>query len=182
MSIAMTVVIAPSRRLRCLLAGFGASLFAAACAAGLSVPGGFSPLGSFAAGPLVAATLLFAGVCVLHTALGPAMVHRIDISGVGQLRLTVQQGVRTGACDGLPARLLPGSTLWPRLLLLRLETARGAPAGTAADGPRGWFRGRWPGRRGLVCRTVVVLPDSVPPDALRALAVALGGANGTRGA
>ncbi|QOY93064.1 hypothetical protein IM543_15965 [Massilia sp. UMI-21] len=177
MSIAMTVVIAPSRRLRCLLAGFGASLLAAACAAGLPACAGVSRYGGFAAAPLVAAALLLAGLCVLHAALGPAMVHRIDISGVGRLRLTVQQGVRTDACEAFPARLLPGSTLWPWLMLLRLETA----PGPAPDGPCGWFRGCMPARRKLVCRNVVILPDSVPPAAMRALAVALGGAGGAGG-
>lgn len=148
MSIAVTVVIAPSRCLRCLLAGFGAFLFAAACAVGLAASPGF------AAAPCVAAALLFAAVCVLHAALGPAMVHRIDISGPGQIRLTVKQGVRQDKCKGLPARLSAGSTLWPRMLLLCLETA---------DGTR------------IPMRTsVAVLPDSLPPEAFRALAVALG--------
>ena len=153
MSIAMTVVLAPSRRLRCLLAGFGVSLLAAACAVGLVAPA------RFAAGPAVAAALLFAGVCVAHAALRPAMVHRIDISGPGQLRLTVQQGVALEETDALAARLLPGSTLWPRLMLLRLGTDAGTPGERAAGG---------------ACCSVAVLPDSLTPEAFRALAVALG--------
>jgi hypothetical protein len=156
MSIAMSVVVAPSRRLRFLMVGFGASLLAAACAAGC-----FAPV-QFTAGPAVALALLFAGVCVTHAALGPAMVHRIDISGPGQLRLTVQQGVRPDKSAALPARLLPGSTLWPRLLLLRLETVD-------------------EGRRRRVCR-VAVLPDSVSPEAFRALAVAFGAGGGATAA
>ncbi|VXB99542.1 protein YgfX [Massilia sp. 9I] len=144
MSFAMSVVIAPSRRLRFLLAGAGASLCAAACAVGFVTPQ------VFAFGPLVAAALLFAGLCVAHAALRPAMVHRIDLSGPGQLRLTVQQGVRQEETEALPVRLLPGSTLWPRLMLLRL----GTPSG------------------GRHC--VAVLPDSLPPEAFRTLAVALG--------
>jgi hypothetical protein len=182
MSIAMTVVVAPSRRLRCLLAGFGASLLAAAGAVGLPAFASFPGAASFTAGPVAAGVLLFAGACVLHAALGPAMVHRIDISGVGQLRLTVQQGVRMDACEALPARLLPGSTLWPRLMLLRLETARGPAAATAPDRLRDRFCARMRIRRGVVCRSVAVLPDSLPPAALRALAVALGGASGAGGA
>ncbi|MCC2958294.1 hypothetical protein LK542_21990 [Massilia sp. IC2-477] len=149
MSIAVTVVIAPSRCLRCLLAGFGASLIAAACAVGLVAPAGY------AGGPLVALAPLIAGLCVAHAALRPAMVHRIDISGPGQIRLTVQQGVRPERRAALPAVLLPGSTLWPRLMLLRLGTGRRA-SGRAA------------------CCTVPVLPDSLAPDAFRALVVALG--------
>jgi hypothetical protein len=155
-SIAMTVVIAPSRRLRCLLGGFGASLFAAACAVGF-----LSPL-RFTAAPVVAAALLFAGLCVAHAALRRAMVHRVDISGPGQLRLTVQQGVRIDAGAALPVAILPGSTLWPRLLMLRFG---------AAGGSRGWF----------AIRTVAVLPDSVAPEAFRLLAVALGAVEGQGG-
>lgn len=182
MSIALTVVIAPSRRLRCLLAGFGVSLLAAAGAAGLPAFVADPAVARFAGGPAVAGALLFAGACVLHAALVPATVHRIDISGVGQLRLTVQQGVRMDACEALPARLLPGSTLWPRLMLLRLETARGPAADAAPKRRLVRFCARMRVRRDVVCRSVAVLPDSLPPEALRALAVALGGAGGAGGA
>lgn len=152
MSIAMTVVVAPSRRLRCLLAGFGACL----CAAALAV--GCLASARFAGGPLVAAALLLAGLCMAHAAWRVAAVNRIDISGLGQLRLAVQQDVGTEAGGGVPVRLLPGSTLWPRLMLLRLGGAGG--------------------KAGIACRTVVVLPDSVELGAFRALAVALGGTAG----
>jgi hypothetical protein len=149
MSIAMTVLVAPSRRQRCVLGGFGASLLLAALAVALQ--------GTlrFAAGPLVAGALLFAGLCILHAAAVPATVHRIDISGLGQIRLTVQQDVWTEARGGVPVALLPGSTLWPRLMLLRLGAAEGGP-----------------------CRHLAVLPDSVAPEAFRALVVALGAASG----
>lgn len=152
MSIAMTVVVAPSRCLRCLLAGFGACLCAAAFAVGWLAPV------RFAGAPLVAAALLFAGLCMAHAARLVAAVNRIDISGLGQLRLAVQQDVGTEAAGGVPVRLLPGSTLWPRLMLLRL----GGASGTA----------------GIACRYVMVLPDSMEPGAFRALAVALGGIGG----
>jgi len=168
MSIAMTVVVASSRRLRCLLAGFGASMFAAAWAAGSSA---FS---HFTAGPAVAAALLFAGVCVTHAALRPATVHRIDISGPGQLRLTVQQGLRPEKRGALPVRLLPGSTLWPRLLLLRLEASGDGRALAATERARPWWARRWNGMRRPARYSIAVLPDSLPPDAFRALAVALG--------
>lgn len=160
MSIALTVVIAPSRCLRCLLAGFGASLLAAACAVGFAA----SP--AFAAAPCVAAALLFAAACVLHAALRPAMVHRIDISGPGQLRLTVQQGMRQNKCEGMPARLAAGSTLWPRMLMLCLERLEGEGVGPARTSAR---------------TSVAVLPDSLPPEAFRALVVALGAGVGAAG-
>lgn len=168
MSIALTVVIAPSRCLRCLLAGFGASLFAAACAVGLAT----SP--SFAAAPYVAAALLFAAVCVLHAALGAATVHRIDISGPGQLRLTVQQGVRQDKREAVLARLSAGSTLWPRMLMLCLERADDGGVEGTSEGAHGWRRQRWLGSRAPVPTPVAVLPDSLPPEAFRALVVALG--------
>jgi hypothetical protein len=152
MSIALSVVVAPSRRLRLICAGCGASLAAAAFAAGLLAPARFTNAS------LVAAALLFGGVCLLHAALRPAMAHRIDISGVGRIRLTVQQDLRPDASGGMQVRLLPGTTLWPRLMLLRFGPADG---GGKAGG-----------------RCVVVFPDSVAPEAFRALAVALGAVAG----
>jgi hypothetical protein len=149
MSIAMTALVAPSRRLRFVLGGFGASLLLAALAVALE-----GPL-RFTAGPAVPGALLFAGLCVLHAAALPATVHRIDISGPGQIRLTVQQDVGTQARGGVPVALLPGSTLSPRLLLLRLGEAGGGP-----------------------CRHLAVLPDSVAPEAFRGLVVAFGAALG----
>lgn len=176
MSIAVTVVIAPSRCLRCLLAGFGASLLAAACAVGLATPP------AFALAPYVAAALLFAGACVLHGALGRATVHRIDISGPGKLRLTVQQGVRQDKFEALPATLSAGSTLWPRMLMLCLEMAPGGSEG----GAQGHVCTRWmrrrPGARLSHRRSLAVLPDSLPPEAFRALAVALGAGSQACGA
>ena len=160
MSIAVTVVVRPSRCLRLLAGGFGVSMLAVALAI-------FS-LSSlrFTAGPVVSLALLFAGLCLVHAALHSATVHRIDISGLGRIRLTVQQDVRPDAAGGRPVLLLPGSTLWPRLMLLRFGPADGD------DVARGRLA-RW--RAG---RCVVVFPDSVAPDAFRALAVALGAVAG----
>jgi hypothetical protein len=94
----------------------------------------------------------------LHAALRPATAHQIDISGVGQLRLTVQLNGRFDVDGAVAVRLLAGSTLWPRLMLLRL--------GPVGDAP------------GPACRIVAVLPGSVTPEAFRALAVALGAGSG----
>ena len=148
MSIAMTALVHPSRRLRLLLGGFAACLLLAALAAGLEAST------RFAAEPVVAGALLFSGLCLAHAAAVPATVHQIDISGVGQLRLTVQQGGGTDARGGMLVALLPGSTLWPRLMLLRLGGGDGA------------------------CCHLAVLPDSVAPEAFRGLVVALGAALG----
>lgn len=180
MSLAVSAVIAPSRRLRCLLAAFCASLCAAALAVGLLLPERFAFGGAVACAPLLAALslarLLFpaapgwprrprraagrgAGArrlidstAILHAI---ATVRRIDISGVGQIRLTVQQELGKGvpaagnAEPGSPMTLLPGATVWPCCILLRLR---------AADGVT------WP---------LVLLPDAVGAGQYRALAVAV---------
>jgi hypothetical protein len=104
------------------------------------------------------------------------MVHRIDISGPGQLRLTVQQGLRPDDCGARAARLLPGSTRWPRLMLLRLEAGADAASDTRAHAWRGFGR-----RRGPLRYSVPVLADSLPPEAFRALAVAVGALGGPAG-
>ena len=147
MSIAVSAIVRPSRVHRCLLFGAGLSLFAAALVVGLSAPARFHA--SF----LQAAILAGAGAVLMHAGSVRAKTHRIDISGTGEMVLTVQQELRmlgAGAEDGAAAVvLLPGSVVWPPLMLLRLED---------------------PGKR------VHVLPvwrDSVEPGAWRALAVAV---------
>jgi toxin CptA len=77
---------------------------------------------------------------------GSVNASRIDISPVGQVRLTVQQSSER---DALPLSLLAGSTLWPGLLVLRL----GQPGQPAVQ-------------------TVLVLPDSVAHASWRPLALA----------
>ncbi|WP_137173716.1 protein YgfX [Massilia sp. HP4] len=150
MSLAVSVIIAPSRRLRCLLAAFCASLCAAGLAVGLLLPERFAFGGAVACVPLLAALSLLRPL--LHAI---ATVRRIDISGVGQLGLTVQHEWRKGraaaafAASGSPMTLLPGATVWPCCILLRLRAEDGAT---------------WP---------LVLLPDAVPPSQYRALAVAV---------
>jgi toxin CptA len=147
MSIGVSAVVRPSRIHRILLGGAGLALFAAAFAVGVPASARFHA--SF----LQAVILVAAGVVLMHAGLVSAKTHRIDISGTGEMVLTVQQGLRmlgAGAADGAAAVvLLPGSVVWPPLMLLRLEG---------------------PGAR------VHVLPvwrDSVEPGAWRALAVAV---------
>jgi len=141
---ALSIVIAPSCRLRWLLAAMGAVLAAAAAGVAMAAPGRYRAV------ILAVAMLLAASLSLLHAALRRATQQRIDLSGPGQLHLTVQQGVRPDSQASRPVHLLPGSTVWPRMMVLRL----------------GLDNGR--------CRTLVVLPDSVSPDGFRALAVALG--------
>ena len=143
MSIAVTAVVAPSRRLRVLLAASSASLLAAALAVGLLLPGRF-------ASPWAGLPLLLAALALAHAgaSLGATM-RRIDISGPGQLRLTVQQDLCLPDTGGEPVALLAGAVVWPCCMLLRLRAESGAV---------------W---------TVAALPDGMTPGDYRALAVAL---------
>lgn len=81
----------------------------------------------------------------------------LDISPVGQLRLTVylEHGAEHGRDGALPVlRLLPGSTLWPDLLVLCLADAAGRRATVLVQ--RG--RGACPAFRPLAvaCRAIAV--------------------------
>lgn len=143
MSIAVSAVIVPSRRLRWLLAAFSAALCAAAVAVGWLLPARFAFGAVVASAPLFAALLVGYSCAVLPAA---ATARRIDISGVGQLRVTVQQDM---SGNGAAVLLLPGATVWPCCMLLRLRFDNGP------------------------VRPLLLLPDSVGPGQYRALAVAV---------
>lgn len=139
-SIALTAAIGPSRTLRAALLAFALAA-AAACAAVLW------PGAAFHHPFLIAACCALVCVLALHARARRVKAHQIDISGVGQIRLTVQQSVgRHPPAEAV--QLLPASTLWPRLLLLLLRDGGGQVT------------------------ALVVLPDSVAPGVLRALSVA----------
>lgn len=134
MSIAISATIHPSVALR--LAHGALCLAVLACVAW--------------SGPGVAGALLcvagFAGAVSGWRLVKPA---RIDISAVGQIRLTVyHQRDVPHAGIGQAVRLLPDSTLWPGLLVLRLEDDSGR------------------------VHRLIVLPDSAAPDVRRRLALA----------
>ncbi|MES2295441.1 MAG: protein YgfX [Pseudomonadota bacterium] len=142
MSIAVCAVIVPSRALRAALYAFAV----AHVAAGALVASAIFP---FSQRSLLLAACLLAGALCARAAARPSKPRRIDISGLGEIRLTVQQDVRLKGADGAPPqRLLPASTLWPDLLLLLLRDPHGNTS------------------------VLVILRDSVDPDAFRALAVA----------
>jgi len=148
MSIAVSVVVGPSRIQRLLLLGCGLAQSAAAFAVGIGAPA------RFPAAALLALLLAGSAAVLLRSAARPPKTHRIDISGTGELRVTVQQDVGAGASTDsaavAPALLLPGSLVWPVLAVLRY-TRPDLPAGVLA-----------------------VWRDSVDPASWRALAVALG--------
>ena len=151
MSIAVSVIVGPSRIHRLLLGGCGLAQAGAALAVGM-----FAPL-RFPAAPWLALMLAGTAAILMRSAARRPKTHRIDISGTGELRVTVQQDVRVaGAPAVVPTGLLAGSVVWPMLVVLRHGTP-GAPAGV-----------------------VPVWRDSVDAAAWRALAVALA-AIGRRG-
>ena len=127
MSVAVSVIVRPSRGLRIAHAGLCCCVMASAAFC-----------------PGVAAPLL----CLLMGALGwlvgrpQSIARQLDISGVGLVRLAVYLH------NGVPQRVLAGSTFWPRLLVLRLADAAGG------------------------AQALTLLPDSVAPPQWRALAVA----------
>ena len=141
MSIAVSALVRPSLIQRLVWGGCGLALHAAALAVGLAAPGHVR----FAL--LVALALAGAGSALLGAAVLPSKTHRIDISGTGDLHVTVQQDV--GLTPAGNAVLLPGSVIWPMLMVVR----HAAPG----TGPR------------VLC----VWRDSVDAAAWRALAVAL---------
>lgn len=173
MSIAVSAFVRPSRTARCLLAGWGLACIAAAwavAAAGSARFAGAAP---------ITALLLGGGLALGAIALRRPKMHRIDISGTGELRVTVQQNMRmpcpvgraqagdVAGGDDAPLALLPGSVLWPGLMVLRLG-ASGAP-GLTSRIPPFWLP---------------IWRDSLDGDAWRTLAVALaviGRPGGTEG-
>ncbi|HWJ94135.1 MAG TPA: hypothetical protein VNT33_05380 [Telluria sp.] len=151
MSVAVSVTVVPSRRLRALLAAFGVANLGAALAAGL-LPG------RFLLAPATALACLACAAALLRRTAHFTKTRRIDISGLGQFRLTVQQGLGTNdtqnAPAGQPVTLAAGSTAWPQLLLLLLHHEGGA------------------------LTVLPVLPDSVTAEGFRALSVAVRAAGG----
>ncbi|MEO7497143.1 MAG: flagellar hook-length control protein [Massilia sp.] len=142
MSIAVSAVIQPSRRV-------GRFCRAFACAnlvAGLSLAAGWA--GAFRHPYWLAAACLLGAAVLLAPGLAGPEMRRIDISGLGQIRLTVQQDMGLSSAPGVLVDLLPGSTLWPGMLVLRLG------AGSAVS-------------------VLLVLPDSISDEQFRGVAVAV---------
>jgi toxin CptA len=152
MSIAVSAIVVPSRRLRALSAGFALANMAAAALVGTVLRERY--LGA----QLLAIFFLVAALCLSHAAARKIKTLRIDVSGLGQVRLTVQQDLGTNeAGDETTATqvaLLAGSTIWPQLMLLLLRSERGA------------------------LTVLPILRDSLAPQQFRALSVALRAAGG----
>lgn len=146
MSIALSVLVHPSRTLRRALVACGAAQAALGSAILAGWAGPLAQPGLLGAAALACAALAWARAASAPTA------HQIDVSGLGEIRLTVKQKLGRAPWPALPLQLLPGSTVWPQLLLLRLA-AGGGKQGKSVFLP--------------------VLPDSLTQDEFRALAVAI---------
>jgi toxin CptA len=127
MSIAVSAVVGMPLCLRLLLTSFGVL----AIVFGLMM--GSAPLGY--AWPLSGAgASILAGLILIISLLKNRDLHRIDISGVGEIRLTVYRYTRSidirdwdarASSNSFSVELMAGSTLWPGLLLLRLRAEDG---------------------------------------------------------
>ena len=139
MSIAVAAVIRTPVCLRLLQAALGLCALLAAWplsgawrVAAVSGPGPGQLVGAYALGWSGALLSAAGGVFLLALLRRRRKPHTLDISPVGQLRLAVY--LEHGGAPGMDAsgvavppglRLLPGSTLWPSLLVLCLADAVG---------------------------------------------------------
>jgi toxin CptA len=154
MSIAVSVVIKPSRLAFAMVGAICIGSALMGLAIGLGRGGGDIGI------PMrvtLAVACIGAGFRGVYYAMRMRKAHHIDISGIGEMRLVETTALADPAfCDGAPdsmnagevVSLMDDSTLWPFLLLLRLQ----------AEDKR--------------ISTVIVLPDSVGRAGFRALSVA----------
>jgi hypothetical protein len=152
MSIAVSAIVAPSRLLFALVCAMSSIVLVV----GLMIV--FGHVGELAPGvavPLGAACVFAAVFGVYHGVARRKPIH-IDISGEGRIRLRELHAARSCRYAEQPhlqgqgqlVSLLESSTIWPNLLLLRLQDEGGTT------------------------RTVPILPDCVSRDSFRALSVA----------
>jgi len=144
MSIAKSVIVRPSRLLLAMTAAMSACVMLVGILLGLGV-----------ATDLVLWVRVVATACCtvmalagVHDRLRICNAWRVDISSDGQIRLTQLPAAEDSSWTGDVVRLMPDSTLWANLLLLRLRTD---------DGKR---------------MMLPIFPDSVPDGEFRALSVA----------
>ena len=134
----------PSRLLRLALAAWGGAAAGAGAALLYWQPERFHvPV-------LLAIACVAVAALAWHRAWQGANVRRIDISGLGEIRLWVQQRLGDETPQAAAMELLPGSTIWPSMLLLLLRSDGNASV-----------------------TVIVLLPDSVPRGQFRKIAVSL---------
>jgi hypothetical protein len=152
MSIAVSAIVQPSRLL------FGATLLMSlttlvlGIAIGLRIIGQLPPTYSW----LTGLTMIFAAVFGFYHGAHNRKILHIDISGEGRIRLSKVEPARGCKAINWPhvkvsgetVNILKDSTIWPYLLLLRLQAESGK------------------------ITIVPIMPDSVSRDSFRALFVA----------
>lgn len=157
MTIAVSTLVRPSRWLRISAVSI--------CLMALSVPL-FVGTGLVKSNVSTFLNIIISFGCLIATTIGLWMalsrqqMYRIDISGIGQIRLTVLKASARSSLaneshrdtdyqiNGEIVRLMENSTIWPGLLLLRLQLEGGAIS------------------------TLPILYDCVSHDSFRALSVA----------
>ena len=152
MSIAISAIIKPSRLLFCAAYGMCLCLIVLGVAIGTGLVGQFT----LAAKIVITCISVFCALFAIFHLLRQKTVFRIDISGTGNIRLRQYGGAYSAAKTGEAgdgdggevARLVAGSTLWPGMMFLRLQSESGR------------------------VRTLQILPDSVSPQEFRTLSVA----------
>ena len=147
MSIALSMVVKPSRLLlalvamQCTLAGLAGALIAGGVVGTLLLP----------------ARVVLATLCLAAAVYGMLRYYRercaiqVEIGADGQIRLAdiaAKKGNQISRPALVPAQLLESTTIWSNLLLLRLRLASGS------------------------VRTIAILPDCVSKDTFRVLSVA----------
>ena len=146
MSIAVSALVRPSRLLALLSLMMGIVLL---CAVVLLKQAADEPLHH-----VLAIICAIAGAAVVLFPLLRRKVVRIDITGLGQIRLVDTSLVaeaeltNSSAGDGEVVQLLRGSTFWSSLMVLRLQSGSGRVT------------------------VLIILPDSLDGSAFRALSVA----------
>ncbi len=123
MSIAIAALIRPSRSFALLSVAMGGVLLAAALVLAQERQS------TLHHGLAIACAL--ASACISLFPLSRRKHLRIDVSGIGQIRLVdtspdaVAGSSLASTCDGEVVQLLRGSTFWSSLLVLRLQTQSG---------------------------------------------------------
>lgn len=129
MTIAVSVMVFPSRLLAAATRGM---VLLAALAFGLLLFTNPNLSAIFRFQISLLASILFGSAIFMLRR--PGKTFHIDISGIGQIRLTQYSGVsipykNTGmpldGSSGQLVQLSPDSILWPHMMLLRLKTAQG---------------------------------------------------------
>jgi toxin CptA len=149
MSIAVTAVVKPSRRLSAVVSAMCMAVLSGGTAIGFGLVGDltFVLRMTVLLACMMGASYAFYNVVMVRTA------HEIHISGAGQMRLAVWvHGIRgkrvSSEAQAEAVKLLASSTLWSGLLILHLQNEK---------------------RQTEVVR---VLPDSVSAESFKALLVA----------